>query len=102
MRNEGTFIYIGNQCGGLLEIGHSTKNFLELSEAGIQVKATSTSSVLQISTFRLILIGYRSKLAQSLWLQMIPDQWKKLSQTGVGPHRIKGNKGIKLFRIESY
>lgn len=29
--NEGIFNHIGSQCGGLLDIGYSTKNFLELS-----------------------------------------------------------------------
>lgn len=29
--NEGTFNHIGSQCGGLLDIGYSSKNFLELS-----------------------------------------------------------------------
>lgn len=40
-----TFSYIKNHCGGLWEAGHNTKNFLNLSEARIQVNASIASSI---------------------------------------------------------
>lgn len=41
MWNEDTFKYIRQQCGGLREIDHKTKNFSNLPEARIQVNAES-------------------------------------------------------------
>lgn len=45
MWNVETFSYIENQCGGLGETGNNTKNFLNLSEARIQVNASIASSI---------------------------------------------------------
>lgn len=71
-RNIDTFNYNGNQCGGLLENCYSTKNFLDLLEARIQVKATPPSSVPWIIHL----------LENTQWfiLQISPLSQKQLSQ----------------------
>lgn len=73
MWNVETFSYIKNHCGGLREAGHNTKNFLNLSEARIQVNASIASSTPPVLQVKINADWYLVIIILFLLLQAIPN-----------------------------